>query len=161
MMLSSTTLEHTRSSLKLGGELLKCVQNNLSVQVDGSFHASPVTVNKAEWGWEFPGLQLQLLCDLVQLLLDGSGGLLLSGEEVQVFFQEVVHAISVGRELNGLNLVDVGWGVVHSLEGHLVGDQRLLGVDQLVLVADKDLQVVNKGGVVDVVGVLETILLIL
>merc|ERR550517_2012841 len=93
------------SSLKLGGELLKCVQNNLSVQEDGSFHASPVTVNKAEWGWEFP--QLQLLSDLVQLLLDGSGGLLLSREEVQVFFQEVVHAVSVGRELNGLDLVDV------------------------------------------------------
>merc|ERR1719167_704428 len=133
------------SSLHLGGQSLKCFHNNLAVQVEGGFHTSPAAVDKAEWSGELPSLQLQFLCNLGQLLLDWRGSLLLTSEEVHVIFQDIVHAVGVGRELDGLDLVDVGWSIVHSLEGHLVGDQRLLGVHQLVLVADKNLQVVNKG----------------
>jgi len=136
---------HVKSRLELPGELLKGFQDNLRVQVQGGFNASPRAVQEGEWSRHFPGLQLQLFGDHVQLGLDGWGRDFLSREEVQVLLQQEVHAKGVGREFNGWDLEGVGWAIVDSLHGELVWDQRLLGVDQLKLVVDESPHVLNIG----------------
>jgi len=146
---------HLMTRLDLPGKLLKRFQNNVRVQVQGGFNSSPGAVQESEWSRQFPGLQLQFFGDLVQLAHDGWVGGFLSREEVQVLLQQEVHAISVGREFNSWNLERVGWAIVDSLHGKLVWDQRLLRVDQFILVVDKNPQVLNKGRDMDIVGVLD------
>merc|ERR1719228_1761553 len=140
---------------ELLGELLKRLEDNLGVQVQGRLNASPDTVHEGEWSGKLPSLQLQLLGDLLKLGLNGWGGELLGREEVEVLLQKEVHAVGVGGELNDWELHGVRWGIVDSLHGDLVWDERLLGVDELVPDVDQGPEVLNEGREVDVVGVLE------
>jgi len=146
---------------ELLGELLKRLEDNLGVQVQGRLNASPDTVHEGEWSGKLPSLQLQLLSDLLKLGLNGWGGELLRREEVEVLLQKEVHAVGVGGELNDWELHGVGWAVVDSLHGDLVWDERLLGVDKLVPDVDQGPEVLNEGREVDIVGVLKAKLLAL
>jgi len=147
---------HVKARLELHGHLFKGLHNNSGVQVSGVLDASKQVVVEAEWGGQLPGLELQLLSNLDKLLLDGWSGDLLSGEEVQVLLQKEVHTEGIGGELSW-DLHDVGWAVVVGLNGELVWDQRLLGVDQLEVPDDEGPQVLDEGGDVKGVRVLDAI----
>jgi len=150
-----------RNLSELLGELLKSLQDDLRVQVQRRLNASPDTVHEGEWSGKLPGLQLQLLSDLLKLGLNGWGGELLRREEVEVLLQKEVHAVGVGGELNDWELHGVRWAIVDSLHGDLVWDERLLGVDELVPDIDQGPEVLNEGREVDIVGVLKAKLLAL
>merc|ERR1719385_698595 len=79
-----------------------------------------------------PTIESQIKKITEELGLNGWGGKLLRGEEVEVLLQKEVHAVGVGGELNDWELHGVRWAIVDSLHGDLVWDERLLGVDKLV-----------------------------